>query len=153
MAQSVSCGTFKWEEGRGWSTGLSVNPDNLASCGCYYCVASIVFPYLSCTLQLSGFPLENDIRHPLLKAPNRRAASLGYCRESGPMCWVFKVCNTGLGTGDSEFFFSFRLLNPTSSGEEPATNIIRWIFKRTKAPLRFFILPVEKKAEQKPHPA
>lgn len=37
-------------------------------------------------------------------------------------------------------FFSF--LNPTSSGKKPAPNIIRWIFKRTKAPVQFFTLPV-----------
>ncbi len=70
---------------------------------CQHC-----FFYLRCTLQLSGFPVENDIRHPLLKAPNRRAVSLGDCRKSGPVCWVCKVSNIRLGTGDWEFFsFSF----------------------------------------------
>lgn len=47
----------------------------------------------------------------------------------------------------------FRLLIPTSSGKKPTPDIIRWILKRTKAPLHFFTLPVGgKKGKQKPHP-
>ena len=47
-------------------------------------------------------------------------------------------------------FFLFGLLNPTSSGKEPATNIIRWIFKRTKAPLRLLHSASGKKRNRNP---
>lgn len=52
---------------------------------------------------------------------------------------------------ETELFFPpvFSVLNPTSSGKEPAPNIIRWIFKRTKAPVQFFTLPVGR--EKKKH--
>lgn len=154
MAQSVSCGTFKWEGGRGWSKGLSVNPDNLASCWYHYCVASIVFPYLSCTLQLVGFPLENDIRHPLLKAANRRAASLGYCRESGPLCWVFQVCNTRLGTGDLEFFFSFSSFKSNQLRQGASYRHYQVDFQKNKSSSAIlYTASGKKKAEQKPYPA
>lgn len=125
-----------------------MKPDKLASYWDHYYAASIVIPTCAAHFKLWGFPLANDIHHALLKALNRRAVSLEDCWKSGPLCWVCKVCNTGLGTGDWEFFF--HLLNPTSLGEEPATNIIRWIFKRTKAPLRFFTLPMEKMLNRKP---
>lgn len=121
--------------GAGWRAQKG-NPDHSAS----HCSHQHCFSYLCWTLQLLGFPLENHIL--LLKAPNRRAASLGYCRESGPLCWVCAVVNTRLGTGDWEalffFFFSlsfflFHLLNPAGSGAEPAADIIRWIFEKNKS--------------------
>lgn len=146
MAQSVSCGTLK--------VGLEKSIDYRPICEARQPGIIVVpllcfqhcYSYLCCTLQLWGFPLANDIHHPLLKAPNRGAVTLEDCWKSGPMCWVCKVW-------ECVFFFFFHLLNPTSLGEEPATDIIRWIFKRTKAPLRFFTLPVEKNAEKKAHPA
>lgn len=118
---------------------------------CQHCIS-----YLCWTLQLSRSPLWKLHFLSTSKASNRKAVSLGYCTESGPLCWVCTVCNTRLGTGDWEFFFVlFRLLNPTSSGKEPATDIIRWILKRTKAPLQFFTLPVDRKKpnRNKTHPA
>lgn len=106
MAQSVSRGRLKVEmedrvnyrpicETR--QVGIILGP----LLRCQHC-----YSYLRCTLQLGGFPLANDIHHPLLKALNRRAVSLEDCWKSGPLCWVCKVCNTGLGTGDWELFFS-----------------------------------------------
>lgn len=114
MAQSVSCGTLRWEGVRGWREG-TVNPENLASCWRSYCVDGIAFFHTCAALFNSQRSLPKmTILHPLLKATNRRAASLGYCRKSGPLCWVCKVCNTGLGTGYIwvfsflSFFLSFK---------------------------------------------
>lgn len=148
MAQSVSRGTPKVEMEKRMNYRPICETRQVGIILVLLLCSQHCYSYLCCTLQLWGFPLANDIHHPLLKAPNRGAVSLEDCWKSGPLCWVCKVCNTGLGTGDWEFFF--HLLNPTSLGEEPATNIIRWIFKRTKAPLRFFTLPIETMLNRKP---
>lgn len=153
MAQSVSCGTFK-READGVKAYLWTQK-TWRHAGTIIVLPALLFlPALhSSTLRVPHWKWH--WLQTLLKAPNTGVVSLGDCRKSGPLCWLC-VKSATLGWELLLFlflFFLFFLLNPTSSGKEPATDIIRWIFKRTKAPLRFFTLPVEKKDEQKPHPA
>lgn len=144
MAQSVSCGKFK--VGMEWRP--ICEPGKLGSIMMPLLCRRHCYSYLCCTLQLRGFPLENDIRHPLLKAANTRAVSRGDCWNVGHCVGCVKSVTLGWALETERVFFP--LLNPTSLGEEPASDIIRWIFKRTKVPLRFFTVPVWKKLNKNP---
>lgn len=82
------------------------------------------------------------------KAANTRAVSRGDCWNVGHCVGCVKSVTLGWALETERVFFP--LLNPTSLGEEPASDIIRWIFKRTKVPLRFFTVPVWKKLNKNP---
>lgn len=131
-----------------------MNRDKLASCWSHYGAASIVFPTCAELFNSQGPHFRNYISYPLLKPPTEKPFHLGIVRNLGHCVGCVQCVTLGwaLETGRLFFFFLFRLLNPTSSGKEPATDIIRWILKRTKAPLQFFTLPVERKKQTETKP-
>lgn len=72
--------------------------------------------------------------------------NLGQC--VGCAQWLMRGWPLEIDSLSFFFFLSslFHLLNPTGSGEKPTPDIIRWIWKRTKASTRFFSLAEEEKA-------
>lgn len=94
-----------------------------------------------------GYPLKKTFAIHFQSSPKKQelfywgtAKNLGHYVGCAMLDW-------SLETELFSPFFSF--LNPTSSGKEPAPNIIRWIFKRTKAPVQFFTLPVGRGKKKK----